>query len=162
MNTWPFACKATALPTELISLLNILISINPREIWTPALTVKMLCLNQSWPLGLYIKNINSLMQVSHSLLPITKRLHYFYAKKAKKMICNIISIIKIISTLYLKMFSFLQLKPINYYKIYNNYSRSVLLRKKKYNKVCFAFRCFQHLSLTDVAFLPCLCCKILK
>lgn len=34
-----------ALPIELISC-------NPREIWTLALTVKMLCLNQSWPLGL--------------------------------------------------------------------------------------------------------------
>lgn len=73
------------------------------------------------------------MQVSHSLLPITKRLHYFYAKKAYKyiMICVIGSIL-IISTLYLKMFSFLQLKPINCY-IYinkNNSSRSVLLRLK--------------------------------
>ena len=56
------------------------------------------------------------MQVSHSLLPITKRLHYFYAKKANliKMICVIVSII-IISTLYLKMSSLVQLKPINYY-----------------------------------------------
>ena len=27
----------------------------------------------------------------------------------------------------------------------------------KYPKVSFALKCFQHLSLTDVAFLPCLC-----
>ena len=72
------------------------------------------------------------MQVSHSLLPITKRLHYFYAKKAYKyiMICVIGSIL-IISTLCLKILILIQLKPINYYKLYyNNYYRSVFLRLK--------------------------------
>jgi hypothetical protein len=61
------------------------------------------------------------MQVSHLLLPITKRLHYFYANKAILIIVFIniyfliweIASISIISTLYLKMFSFLQLKPIH-------------------------------------------------
>src|ERR1700754_83038 len=55
-----------------------------------------------------------------------------------------------ISTLFLKTSGLIQIKPINF--------RTIIVRIfKKYLKGSFVPICFQHLSLTNLAFLPCLC-----
>ena len=52
------------------------------ELESPTLTVKTLCLNHL-TIEPYVLTLDkSPMQVSHLLLPITKRVHYFYANQA--------------------------------------------------------------------------------
>lgn len=100
------------------------------------------------------------MTVSHCLLSITKQLHYFYANQAKKK-CKIYIkylVFYKISTLFLKILEILTNKAYYHNNLNKNIIMIVMLYYvyKKYLKVSFVPICFQHLSLTNLAFLPCL------
>ena len=64
------------------------------------------------------------------------------------------SVIYQISTYFLKISRFLQIKPISIKKF--NVCNNLLRIFKKYLKVSFVPICFQHLSRTNIASLPCL------
>lgn len=103
------------------------------------------------------------MQVSHLLQLITKQLHYFYANQA--IYFQIVNYE--ISTLFLRISKSLQIKPIIIFcndlllcimdtSITKYIRNNILHILKKYFKISFVPICFQHLSLTNLAFLPCL------